>query len=107
MLKIDNIIKIQSEYEDLDKYEYYGDISYYKKGTNISHNPYGPAHISTRGYKAYWIEGKCHRLDGPALILASGEEKYYINNNYLTKEEFESHPERLKFIGKEHLICLK
>ena len=99
-------IKLQSEYPDLDKYEYYGDISYYKKNSNIRHNPYGFAYISRDGHKAYLIENKVHRLDGPAIIRANGEEDYYINNEYLTKEEFEKHPERLKFLGKVHLICL-
>ena len=56
---------------------------YYKKGTYINYNPYGPA-----------------------VIYADGRESYYINSKYLNKEEFEMHPERLKYLGKEHLICL-
>ena len=75
---------IKSEYEDLDKYQYYnGNIVYYKKGTEIFHNPYGLAWIGKNGYKAYWINGE-----------------------YLSKEEFETHPERLKYLNKEYLICL-
>ena len=99
--------KIKSEYDDLDKYNSYGDIFYYKKGTNIRHNPYGPAGVSKNGHKEYWIENKLHRLDGPASIWNTGEEFYYINGKYLTKEEFYSHPDVLKYLGKEHLICLK
>ena len=39
-----SFIKLQSEYDDLDKYKYNnGDIVYYRKNTNICHNPYGPA----------------------------------------------------------------
>ena len=77
-------IKLESEYDDLDKYEnYLGDIYYYKKNTHIFHNPYGPAVI--------WKGG---------IIF------YYINNKALSKEEFEVHPERLKYLGKGHLICL-
>ena len=100
-------IKLQSEYEDLDKYEVYGDILYYKKDTDIFHNPYGPAIIDKDGYKAYFIESKCHRLDGPAVIYWGGKVEYFINDEKLTEEEFEIHPQRLKFLGKEHLICLK
>ena len=101
-------IKIQSEYEDLDKYEYDdGDIFYLKKDTDILHNPYGPAAIHADGRTEYLLEHKYHRLDGPARIWADGYEQYYINNKYLSKEEFELHPERLKYLGKEHLICLK
>ena len=100
-------IKLQSEYSDLDKYEYdNGDIVYYKKDTNIFHNSYGPAYITKSGYVEYWIESEWHRLDGPAIIYEDGEEQYWINDRYLTKEEFETHPERLKFLGKKHLICL-
>ena len=101
-------IKLQSEYEDLDKYKSeIEDIIYYKKDTNIYHNPYGPAVICKSGYKAYYINDKLHRLDGPARIYPYGQEEYYINYEYLSKEEFETHPERLKFLGKEHLICIK
>jgi len=75
---------LKSEYDDLDKYKYREYIIYYKKGTNIWHNPYGPAYIDKNGYK-----------------------EYYINNKGLSKEEFEYHPERLKYLGKEYLICLK
>jgi len=98
---------IVSEYEDLDKYQYNdGDIVYYKKNTNIIHNPYGPAVVSEDGDKEYWINDKRHRLDGLAIIYSNGEEEYYINDKKLSKEEFEMHPERLKFLGKEYLICL-
>ena len=100
-------IKLQSEYEDLDKYENKdGVIFYCKKDTRMQHNPYGPAVVSKDGYKAYFINNQWHRLDGPALILLDGRKIYFINDKELTKEEFETHPERLKFLGKEHLICL-
>ena len=99
--------KIKSESIDLDKYKnIYNDIWYCKKGTKVVHNPYGPAVIWKDGYKEYHIEGKYHRLDGPARIWPNGEEKYYINDELLTKEQFEIHPDRLKYLNKEHLICL-
>ena len=101
------MFKIKSEYDDLDKYESFGDFIYYKKGTNIHHNPYGPAVSHVNGYKAYLIENELHRLDGPAAIWPNGCKYYYINNEYLTKEEFEIHPERLKFLDKEYLISLR
>ena len=101
-------IKLQSEYDDLDKYKnIYDDIFYFKKYTKILHNPYGPAIINKDGYKEYWINNKFHRLDGPARIWANGLGAYYINDKLLTEEEFEYHAERLKFLNKEHLICLK
>jgi len=124
-------IKLQSEYEELDKYKNINDdIWYCKKDTNILHNPYGPSiiyedgmkiyHIENKrhrldgpaviwssGYEEYYIEGKRHRLDGPAIIDSHGYREYYINGYSLTKEEFEMNPERLKYLGKEYLICLK
>jgi len=75
--------KLESEYSDLDKYEYNNNIYYYKKDTCIIHNIYGPA-----------------------SIYEDGEEVYWINNEYLTKKQFEKHPERLKYLKKRNLICL-
>ena len=100
-------IKIESEYNDLDKYKYYdGDIVYFKKNTDIYHNPYGPAVVNEDGHKEYWINNNLDRLDGPSVIYANGKEEYWINHKLLNKEEFELHPERLKFLDKEYLLCL-
>ena len=100
-------IKLYSEYKDLDKYkDKFGYIYYYKKDTILLHNPYGPAFLKKDGSKFYYINNNLHRLDGPARVYLNGEEGYYINHEELSKEEFEIHPERLKFLGKEHLICL-
>ena len=74
-------IKLQSEYNDLDKYDNgIGTIFYCKKDTNTYHNPYGPAIIWKSGYKRYCINGKRHRLDGPAITYSNGEVRYFINN---------------------------
>ena len=102
-----SIIRLPSEYDDLDKYKGYNsnDIWYCKKNTTIIHNPYGPA-IIDKLYKLYYIDNKKHRLDGPAVIYSYARDEYWINNEPLTKEQFEVHPERLKFLGKGHLACL-
>ena len=99
-------MKKKSEYFELDKYVVKGTVYYYKKNTIILHNPYGPA-VVEKSYTAYYINGKLHRLDGPAIILLHGRGEYYINDKKLSKEEFEVHPDVLKFLGKEHLVCLK
>ena len=100
-------IIIKSEYNDLDKCQFHdGKIIYYKKNTGLYHNPYGPAIIYKDGTKYYCIENKYHRLDGPSIIYSSGREAYYINDEYLTKEQFDIHPERLKYLGKEYLLCI-
>ena len=99
--------KVESEYVDLDKHkDYYENIIYCKKDTNILHNPDGPVLVNKNGHKEYWIENNLHRLDGPAIIYEDCLQTYWINHEPLTKEEFEKHPERLKYLGKEHLICL-
>ena len=76
------MLKIKSEYPDLDKYKstINGTIIYYKKNTKIYHNPYGPAIIYKDGYKAYWVEGKVHKLDGSAVIFSDGEGQYWISD---------------------------
>jgi len=100
------VVKIKSEYDDLDKYKHIdGDIYYCKKNTDVWHNPYGPAYISDECI-VYFIEDKYHRLDGPARIFKSGYEQYWINGRQLSKEDFEKHPERLNFIGKGYLLCI-
>ena len=106
-MQADTIFSLKSEYNDLDKYKsIFDDIFYCKKDTYTLHNPYGPAIIRKNGGKQYCIEGKCHRLDGPAVIYYTGYKEYWINHELLSKEQFELHPERLKYLGKEYLICL-
>ena len=97
-------IKLQSEYDDLDKYSYYEDIYYYKKNTKILHNPYGPAFISKDGGEMYLIDNNFHRLDGPAVKFVSGVEQYYINDELLDKKTFQT--KVLKLLNKEYLQCL-
>ena len=57
------------------------------------HNPNGPAVLfMNTGYKAWYINGKRHREDGPAkencFTNVSGVE-YYLNDKEYTKEEWE------------------
>ena len=100
-------VKLKSEYKDLNKYKsIFDEIIYYKKDTKLLHNPYGAAISNQFGQKLYYIDGKRHRLDGPAIIYSNCDVEYCINNKFLSKEQFEVHPERLKFLGKEHLVCL-
>ena len=72
----------------------YGDVHYYKPGTNtlnilhILHNEHGPAYLCTNGYQEWRIDGKLHRLDGPAVIYADGIKEYWIDDIEYTEEEF-------------------
>ena len=81
-------IKLQSEYNDLDKYNDNGDIVYCKKDTSMYHNPYGPAIICKDGHKEYWIENKYDRLEAPTekILEVKLESEYddldkFIYNN--------------------------
>ena len=59
---------------------------YYKKGANIYHREDGPAIIWSNGPKEWWVNGKLHRLDGPAFIYHNSKE-WWINGKRLSKEK--------------------
>jgi len=49
----------------------------------------GPAVESCLGGKQWWVNGQLHRLDGPAIIRKNGETEWYIQGldiTYLIKE---------------------
>jgi len=77
------ITKLQSEYPDLDKYEFDDEGIYYcKKNTDIIHNPYGPAYIYFDGKKEWVINGERHRLNGPAIEWPDGSQEYYLYDEH-------------------------
>ena len=39
----------------------------------------GPAIEYANGSKEWWVDGKCHRLDGPAVEYANGSKHWYID----------------------------
>lgn len=41
----------------------------------------------------YWLVGKLHREDGPAIVSASGVERWFIDGMELTRTEFDIHSE--------------
>jgi hypothetical protein len=48
----------------------------------------GPAVEYASGYKAWWLNGERHRLDGPAIECEDGSKEWYIEGEYLTEYEF-------------------
>jgi hypothetical protein len=52
------------------------------------HREDGPAVTYTNGDKCWWLNGKLHREDGPAMEDSDGSKAYYLNGKYLTEEEF-------------------
>ena len=68
---------------------------YYKdKEMTIIHREDCPAVEFTDGYKAWYINGKRHREDGPAIEYVSeteyvsGTKEWFINGHYLSEEQF-------------------
>jgi hypothetical protein len=41
--------------------------------------------ISTNGDKYWYLNGNCHRVDGPAIEYANGETRYSINGKHISQ----------------------
>jgi len=75
------------------------------------HREDGPAYIrywdtGEKEREEWWVADKLHKLDGPAYIVYNSDgtaiyEKYYINGEKMSKEEWEDHPLRQDYIIKE------
>jgi hypothetical protein len=53
-----------------------------------THREDGPAVEDTDGSKYWWLNGERHREDGPAIECANGNKYWYLNGQRLTEEEF-------------------
>ena len=56
--------------------------------------------VNKDGSKYWYLNGKLHREDGPAIEYASGTKFWYLNGKYLSKDEWE------KRIKKTHNIII-
>ena len=81
------------------RYEF-GNLSWYVDGK--CHRDDGPARIRSHflddgSTKEWYQNGKRHRADGPALIKSSGKTCWYLNGTRYSKEEWFSKltPEQL------------
>ena len=81
-LKLDYGDKLPENYTGIVEYPS-GIICYYLNGK--LHREDGPAVIWPTGNVEYYLNGKCHREDGPAIINPSGKIFYYINDKDITK----------------------
>ena len=85
-----------------DRYYYLdGSILGYYNYNKILHRTDGPAIELANGGKRWYIEGKRHRLDGPAIEFADGDKSWYIEGKHLTYEQFEDY--RAELFEKEVL----
>ena len=46
--------------------------------------------VYDNGDKWWYLNGKRHREDGPAVEWASGSKEWYLNGEQLTEEEFKN-----------------
>jgi len=58
------------------------------------HKEDGPAVEYANGHKEWFLNGKRHKVDGPAIELVGGAKYWYLNGeqiNCKTQEEFEQY----------------
>lgn len=51
------------------------------------------------GIKSWWLNGKRHRLGGPAVIWPDGTKAWYINGNHTFEREHDLYVDTLKLKG--------
>lgn len=54
-----------------------------------SHRVFGPSNVFFLGHTFWRQNDRLHREDGPALILASGREEYWLRGTQYGKEEYD------------------
>ena len=64
-----------------------GDKYWYLNGK--WHREDGPAVEYANGDKLWYLNGQLHRVDGPAVELANGTKHWYLNGKELTEVEFD------------------
>jgi hypothetical protein len=57
----------------------------------------GPAIENANGYKAWYKKGYPHRLDGPAVEYSGGTKHWYKEGERYSKEEFNDLPEVIMY----------
>ena len=64
------------------------------------HREDGPAIENSNGTKFWYLNGKLHRGDGPAIEYSDGNKYWYLNGEKLTKKKWE------KRIKKTHKVII-
>jgi len=67
-----------------------GSKAWYLKGKK--HRTDGPAIELANGHKAWFLNGKRHRTDGPAIEDANGTKVWYLNNELVEMEDVLTDP---------------
>jgi hypothetical protein len=79
----------------------------YANGTRLwylngkKHREDGPALERADGNKYWWVNGKEHREEGPAIERSDGTREWYLNNSRFLEEEFTKKAKNKKFTASE------
>lgn len=57
----------------------FGDVRWYKEGSNIHHREDGPAIEFANGDKLWCLNGRLHRVGGPAVENINGTKEWAVN----------------------------
>ena len=68
------------------------------------HKEDGPAVEHDNGYKAWYLNDRCHREDGPAVEYASGYKEWWLNGKNYSEPNFYRQLYKLGKITKEELF---
>ena len=68
------------------------------------HREDGPAIEYAEGTKCWYLNGNLHREDGPAIEYASGDKRWFLNGKELTKQEHKKATSKPTCSGKEVTI---
>ena len=64
------------------------------------HREDGPAIERADGYKCWYLNGELHREDGPAVEYAGGEKSWFLNDKQVTEEEHKRRTSKTTCEGK-------
>ena len=74
-----------------------GNIHWYKEGTSILHREGDlPANEYTNGDKSWYLNGKCHREIGAAIITQKGDKDFYLDGQRYSETDFNAELARRK-----------
>ena len=76
-------------------------IAYYLNGK--FHREDGPAIEFASGRKDWYLNGKRHRTDGPAVAYANGDKWWYLNGNFYGVNDDYTNESWMRFIKLELL----
>ena len=80
----------------------YGDKEWYLNGKR--HREDGPAIEYANGDKYWYINGKLHRVDGPAIEYNTGTKVWCLDSSYYTEKEYYKELYKRGLISKVELL---